>query len=1066
MTSTPHISGSVTIRPIDRSSKADATRLIGLFNTLDEGWPGGWKRGIQPHLEGMMWKFEGWACNLALVAEADDRFLGICELKAPEADGDTGYVAFLYADPAIHGLGIGKRLLRTAIDYCIEQGYREVTLHTWAGNEKAMPLYKRMGFMWEPESDVYMRCFVPGIVNSTPGKWFFSKPGRDWYACLKNVPELVPDKANLNGMPVYQYLFQDGDDQLSVSVDCASGGITAIDCAQLEASCVLTGLTGPAGIVAAGDNLDAAWKVTWKKNPNTPVTITAQGDEWLEAQLNASTVAGVPTESMGIVSANFGAQPIKDGRRHGRLTTRIEGIDLDGAVETVVLETGARFVRPFEATLSESAFYPGVPQAVQLSIKNSVDCSRSITVSIIVPEGTEFNLESSTLNLLPCAVAEMKAEVTIANGGAYQAIVQIDSGNHIEHVPLMLRCHAGSPLVFVDSGADTLVQESAGYSVCQNLLGGRLHFSNKATGLQMELTIPDVGPPYNPWRWRKWPYLPLQLPHLPAGAAAISGHTVEQPDITVTRAVTPLSDSLLRIEITLQNTAAEAFDGAIRVNTGRSHPLALALPLESGVLHELTSDLDGFPVCTADFLAEGKSLSEGWVAMEMKGGVAGLLWRGEGVYENEWVPSLTLQTGPVPAHGSVTLEPMYVYLGPGNFSTVRNLWQRLTRKAGTAEPEELKKIAGRELTFSVNPVLLPTDEAVTVSLSAANRLGAPLLGEIHISAGGATVSPESIELPNIGIVQNETITRELSICAANGATADLTAELRLPRYDITIESPVISVGSKIPVAVAEEGEAGIYTVDNGNIRFQVSPRFAGSMFSLQHGSFEYLTSSYPQSRPMVWSNPWFGGVHPYLEWIGGFLLTKEAFAARVVTDRVGTRGLQWSGVETSCTLQHRLRRGLQVKTEYLTRADTSMAVVMVTWHNPTTGPISLPNAGVACWTNPGEVIAGKSATTTWWNNGQKRVRRLSQFSHEHNVYGCGLTESTDGHRMLLIASGGETGGAMKTEDFGVHGANFGTGGEITIKPGESERSLLWLVLEPADEDIDRLRSLKALTDLP
>jgi ribosomal protein S18 acetylase RimI-like enzyme len=63
------------------------------------------------------------------------------------------YIPLLGADPAHHGKGVGKALLLEMIRRVTALGFRELTLETWAGNLKAVPLYKRTGFNWEPETN-------------------------------------------------------------------------------------------------------------------------------------------------------------------------------------------------------------------------------------------------------------------------------------------------------------------------------------------------------------------------------------------------------------------------------------------------------------------------------------------------------------------------------------------------------------------------------------------------------------------------------------------------------------------------------------------------------------------------------------------------------------------------------------------------------------------------------------------------------------------------------------------------------------------------------------------------
>jgi ribosomal protein S18 acetylase RimI-like enzyme len=61
----------------------------------------------------------------------------------PDRDRDAGYLASLYVDPTAGGRGIGRSLLRAAID---AMPGRDITLWVFAGNVRARRLYERAGF--------------------------------------------------------------------------------------------------------------------------------------------------------------------------------------------------------------------------------------------------------------------------------------------------------------------------------------------------------------------------------------------------------------------------------------------------------------------------------------------------------------------------------------------------------------------------------------------------------------------------------------------------------------------------------------------------------------------------------------------------------------------------------------------------------------------------------------------------------------------------------------------------------------------------------------------------------
>ena len=58
-----------------------------------------------------------------------------------------------------------------------------------------MPLYKKTGFNWVPETDVFMRNYLPSALTVPAGKAFFAN--RDWYECMEREIKVAPVRAQV-----------------------------------------------------------------------------------------------------------------------------------------------------------------------------------------------------------------------------------------------------------------------------------------------------------------------------------------------------------------------------------------------------------------------------------------------------------------------------------------------------------------------------------------------------------------------------------------------------------------------------------------------------------------------------------------------------------------------------------------------------------------------------------------------------------------------------------------------------------------------------------------------------
>ena len=82
-------------------------------------------------------------------------------------------------------------------------------LYTWPGNLKSVPLYKKMGFMWQPDSSVHMENFTPAARSHPLGRSFFAT--HDWYDTQVRSLEIEEDLVRRGKVRVYEYLWRAED---------------------------------------------------------------------------------------------------------------------------------------------------------------------------------------------------------------------------------------------------------------------------------------------------------------------------------------------------------------------------------------------------------------------------------------------------------------------------------------------------------------------------------------------------------------------------------------------------------------------------------------------------------------------------------------------------------------------------------------------------------------------------------------------------------------------------------------------------------------------------------------
>jgi RimJ/RimL family protein N-acetyltransferase len=81
-----------------------------------------------------------------LVAVADADEIGFVRVGLGEDEGEIGLVYLLYVLPEYWGRGVGKVLMRAAMDELQELGMREAILWVLHDNQRARAFYERLGW--------------------------------------------------------------------------------------------------------------------------------------------------------------------------------------------------------------------------------------------------------------------------------------------------------------------------------------------------------------------------------------------------------------------------------------------------------------------------------------------------------------------------------------------------------------------------------------------------------------------------------------------------------------------------------------------------------------------------------------------------------------------------------------------------------------------------------------------------------------------------------------------------------------------------------------------------------
>ena len=910
--------------------RVDAERLAEFWNRTGAGWPGGgWDPQTPAEIARMLRERQELG---VFVAEVGDRIVSLCTLAAKPDERNRAYVGFLTADPEFHGRGYGKAVLLRAIERVRDRGIAQVDLHTWPGNLKAVPLYKKSGFMWSPDSGgwgVHMENFTPGARRHPVAREFFRK--HDWYRTMKRDLSLTPDEHKRGKVRVYEYLWEEDGDRLRMVYDRQSWGLLEVETNELLVACSLDDEKLVAGLPQR-----IRWQVENRGGEPLDVVLVASADEGVT--LDRKEVLRVGKRAA--LAGEFEIDPeIEEKEKEPRVPIVRTELLVNGVPITLAAGFQVRQAVGFSLDGDGQGLRPGRQERLVIQCRNELEWPVQARVRIAAPAGVELDRTSARVRIAAKGTAEVPVMVRAAERGTVGLKVEARVGTGKRAVspkPADLYAHvlgAGDVVGHVER--DRVVLESAALRVSVGRRGGWAGVLDKVRNRWdvAGIPCPEVGPPFA-WEDFFQTRCEARVEQEPGRAVAVlTTSSTCRPGVMLERRIALSNLPVIEVQDALVNGSEARLEGSVqtglRLNTRGG---MAAAPGAEGVVRILSGGA-GRALGEHRLSEKGKEWPEGWYAREDEEGVVvGVLWdRAERVeIHNGWCQLRRALPAAEPGR-STTPGPYYVFVGDGDYLTVRRWWQMLF---GPREDREQRRPETRrpfEFGLRPRPLVIHGEERTA-------RLVADSVGQLELQGRlslklpeGVRAQPRTTEFEGVngkrGHERRVRVTRRRQM--AEGAYSAECA-VQIDRAIYRERQPIIVLGDPEAAVRVHGGGKGeeLFRIENGVLALTVAPGFLGSAISLEGDGEELLRSAYPEARPLAWDSPWFGGIQPRLAGIGRYELAQERARARQIVRR-GSQGVVWRGVRVSWSPKHERARHSGLAVDYLLAPGSGMLAVAV-----------------------------------------------------------------------------------------------------------------------------------------
>ncbi len=820
------------------------------------------------------------------LAILDERLIGFCTLEKFWADREVLYIGLINVTPEFHGKKIGKKLLLKAIEKSVELGKDELDLYTWAGNTKAVPLYKKCGFFWEKrDRNIRLMNYIPFIRNNELIKKYIDD--FDWYEDFQREIKIKPDGRENGEFEFYDYEWKRGDKKLKLIFERRGHGLTEIDCKDFR---IKMELEGKRAIVSKKSIVK--FKITNKKEE--PLNIKIKG-------INDSMVTFNYSNSFEIKSKeNIEAElefEVTDFLKINNDTKRIPGICAEVTVEgkSVEFRKGVYPLNPIKIDLisDEEEKYEESKQKLHLQVESNLNYRTKFYIEL--PE--IFNFETENKNTEVELDPFEKKCISIDGFLKKSAIINGFIKYHEEgkedkkfKEKVIRGFHTYRHTYRENDNLQNSIKLIAGrfsadYSKSRNFI----ELTKNGDYFEGESAFfpPKIGKPYSKELEALEPSNIEVKNEDEETYMEISYEPHEKKGIIIRNKIYLDKSGIAKRRIIVENKSNDTLKN-LWIADPFFHDMNFAyVPYKDAIMY-INSGFEYPNIAYND-------LTENWIFSLGKGYGRGLCWeRGFKVELNGFLLSLHHDVGNL-ATGEKWESP-FVYISMGTYDLKE--FRKFALK--NSNPPDLNIFNEMELLINEgNPIINKSLDIMIRKESTGKFEGSAKISSKNNSFNDAEISKKekkNIEIKKTGIID----------------------EIKTVFYDKnyrTYQRKVYPIAGNTKIKYLELPD-GSKEINNGKIQIRASEKFPNALYSLKYNGYEWLETSYPEPKPFSWWNPWTGGISNYSGDVRQSIFMKEKFSIEHITKK-DNYGNEWEGLSLNTEIKDNEKyTGLTIKQNF------------------------------------------------------------------------------------------------------------------------------------------------------
>ena len=864
------------IREYDPIYASDIARM---WNNSGEGWNG----YNFNHTEKSVRDKEAVSSHLNLyLAFLDGKVVGYCKLSKYYYDENTLYIDLLNVDPQYHNRKIGKALVIKAVERTLELAYPRLDLFTWAGNTKAVPLYKKCGFFWEKmeTNSTHLMNFIPTVIQTPLLRDYFES--MDWYDDSTRPIVVEADGRTENNFDIYTYSWEKAGKNLRVDFEKNGRGIHSIETDEILVRTEISNAR-----LVFGQPYRVKYHFTNKGNLPKHLEIKGISNKNIRFELDQKT------ELLNNLSieGDFYLDPIDVEQSIWKTHPVVcAEISVDG--KSAILKTGIypQFPLKIEAASQENQMFAGREKELFVNLENNFTEDCRFELSFPPQKAISFAQEKVDIEMKAHERTNIPLKVSVTNSLVYKQRLEVkacfaDGREFCYSQPFTMTNIIPEGRAWGEnSKRSSIINANKLLILDKDDDLNEVIFENLNNDLYWYQGFPKLGMPYSSEFLAKHPEKVEYSEEENAIILKAYFCSGDFPGCEIVTCYKLFNSGLMEHYTELLSFPAGQDEVVLSRNFGfegrkKLFPYSGMLIQADDCLHN-DSELTNW---------DGDKIDENWFHCSANSGNMSIVWHPEDKLlccEYNYAIEHRFRKG-----GPSRTNSMFVAFDV--FPNAKKLREfALGRKVEAVLPKsfyDLQVNGGN-----------PFWDAESAEMEKSCLL---TYQDYRQKPLDCTVELSSLQGLETGLKASASKEEDLhQLCLDLHPCGDfcidiISARASYPSKTFNVQKILVrKQGKEILQSVEKIGDNTVYTVDNGVLKFRASPEYAPSVFSLVYNDHEWIDNSFPVCGPKSWWNPWCGGLENTTYSIKRSSWHAEKHELSFVT-KLDNFSQEWKGIE-------------------------------------------------------------------------------------------------------------------------------------------------------------------------